>query len=106
MISHVAKSSPYILIVSEETNLRMRVVSNTGARPNARGDLEMACADLDTREHALLLGTLRDMGLAFADGPDWSPAETFAYYRDEKRWLTGDYSAVIDAGTDHLVEKR
>lgn len=106
MISHVATSSPVIRILSDDMNLRMRIVSRTTARPDQDGVLTMPCPDINTHEHAVLLSELRDLGLAFAEGVGWSPAETLAYYVEDKRWITGDYDVVAEGGADGTRETR
>jgi hypothetical protein len=46
---------------------------------------------------AKLLANLRDHGVCFSVGPDWSPSEVFEYLRDQG-WLKGNYRRVAWSG--------
>ena len=51
----------------------------------------------DSSSVASLLSLLRDRGVAFSGGADWSPAEVFEYYRDQ-RLLSGNYQRIAWIG--------
>lgn len=47
----------------------------------------------DDQQKAALFGQLRDLGVCFARGREWSPAEVFEWLRDQKL-LQGSFTAL------------
>ncbi|MGG5812389.1 hypothetical protein [Falsiroseomonas sp. CW058] len=49
-------------------------------------------------EKAELADFLRNNNVAFSDGREWNPAEMFQYFRDDKKFLEGNFKRISWSG--------
>ena len=89
---------PYVSYITDVVAIRHadpqseRALRQFGATRDSRGDLKIAFAS--KQELADILAVVRDQGMAFSAGPDWSPSEQFEELR-ALGLIQGPYDMIV-----------
>jgi hypothetical protein len=97
-VSEAASARIVVQVIDEEV---LETLKNMGFTLGDDKKLVLTASALSQEAKAEMLSKLRDCGICFSGGPDWSPSEVFEYLRD-RGLLTGRYRKVIWRGPSQM----
>lgn len=97
-VSEAASARIVVQVMDEKV---LGVLKNMGFTLENGEKLVVITSASSQEAKAEMLSKLRDCGICFSGGPDWSPSEVFEYLRD-CGLLTGRYRKVIWRGPSQM----
>jgi hypothetical protein len=97
-VSEAAASRVEVKVLNEEI---LSALEKLGFVPVINNNLVLVAEIPNQEAKAQTLSKLRDIGVCFSGGADWSPSEVFEYLRD-MQLVTGLYRKVIWKGPSRM----
>lgn len=103
MKAFVAEASASCIVVVILDDTISEKLASFGFTPNEEAGLNSVSVNISSvNEKAMVFARLRDCGVCFAAGPDWSPSEVFEFLRSEGL-LIGKYRRVAWSGPGRFM---